>query len=224
MVVIGHSQGGLLVKLTATDTGDKLWRAMNTNRLEELNLTPEQRALIRKYAFYEALPFVKEVVFISTPHRGSYKLGNFLQYLAQKLVELPAKLVNQSKELAGLSQKLNFPSQLRSIPTSLDSMSPKNPFLLALADIPLAPGVKGHSIIAVQGNGDYHQGKDGIVSYQSAHVDYVESEFIVRSFHSCQDKPATIEEVRRILREHLASLPVSLTNEKTNFVKQNQSK
>ena len=27
MVVIGHSQGGLLTKLTATDTGDRLWKA-----------------------------------------------------------------------------------------------------------------------------------------------------------------------------------------------------
>jgi len=54
---------------------------------------------------------------------------------------------------------------LRGMPTSLDSMSPKNPGLLALAEIPLAPGVKGHSIIAVKGQGDYHEGKDGLVTY-----------------------------------------------------------
>jgi hypothetical protein len=34
-------------------------------------------------------------------------------------------------------------------------------------------------------------------------VDYAESEFIVRSFHSCQGNPLTIEEVRRILLENL---------------------
>jgi hypothetical protein len=38
-------------------------------------------------------------------------------------------------------------------------------------------------------------------------VDYAASEFIVRSFHSCQDKPSTIEEVRRILLAHLSALP-----------------
>jgi hypothetical protein len=43
-------------------------------------------------------------------------------------------------------------------------MSPDNKGLLALADIPTAPGVTSHSIIAVQGNGDYHQGKDGLVA------------------------------------------------------------
>jgi len=35
-------------------------------------------------------------------------------------------------------------------------------------------------------------------------VDYATSELVVRSGHTCQDKPATIEEVRRILLEHLA--------------------
>jgi len=96
------------------------------------------------------------------------------------------------------------------VPTSLDGMSPDNPLMLKLAEIPLATGVTGHSIISVKGHGDYHNGKDGVVAYSSAHVHYVESEFIVRSGHSCQDKPATIEEVRRILHEHLNSLPPQL--------------
>ncbi len=42
-----------------------------------------------------------------------------------------------------------------------------------------------------------------MVKYTSAHVDYAESEFIVRSDHSCQGNPLTIEEVRRILLENL---------------------
>lgn len=211
MVVIGHSQGGLLTKLTATDTGDRLWRVVNTNGLETLNLSQTQQDLIRKYLFYKPLPFVKEVVFISTPHRGSYLAGGFTRGLARRLVSLPRNVVDQGKELVGVKEKLGLPRQLKGIPTSLDSMRPENPFMLTLAEIPTAPGLKAHSIIAVQGNGDYHQGKDGLVKYSSAHVDYAESEFIVRSFHSCQDKPATIEEVRRILREHIESLPAALS-------------
>jgi len=38
------------------------------------------------------------------------------------------------------------------MPTSLDGMSPSNPFLLTLAEIPPAPGVKAHSIVAIQGD------------------------------------------------------------------------
>jgi len=75
--------------------------------------------------------------------------------------------------------------------------------LLRIAEIPPAPGVVAHSIIAVKGNGDPTQGDDGVVEYTSAHVPYVESELVVRSSHSCQGKPATIEEVRRILLENL---------------------
>ena len=208
MVVIGHSQGGLLTKLTATDTGDKLWQAvLKTNRLEALDLSAEQQALVRRYACYQALPFVTRVVFISTPHRGSYLANSFARRLARKLVTLPGQMVNLSQEFAGVTEKVDVPKGFRGASTSLDSMSPSNPFLLTLAEIPLAPGVKGHSIIAVQGDGDYHKGKDGLVAYESAHVNYAESEFIVRSPHSCQDQPPTIEEVRRILHEHLASLP-----------------
>jgi len=51
------------------------------------------------------------------------------------------------------------------------------------------------------------EGDDGVVKYTSAHVDYVESERVVRSYHSCQDKPPTIEELRRILHKHLKSVP-----------------
>lgn len=210
MVVIGHSQGGLLTKLTATDTGDRLWRAINTNKLETLNLTPAQEDLVHKYLFYQRLPFVTEVVFISTPHRGSYLAGSFVRNLARKFVTLPKQLLDQSRELMGLNDSLGLPANLQGTRTSLDSMSPKNPALLALADIPVAPGVTAHSIISVQGDGDYHEGKDGLVSYSSAHVDYAESEYIVRSFHSCLSQPATIEEVRRILREHIAALPPSI--------------
>jgi hypothetical protein len=204
----------LLTKLTATDTGDKVLEAvLKTNRLQDLNLSTNQLAAMREYASFEALPFVTRVIFISTPHRGSYLASRFSRRLARKLVSLPSQVVDASKQLTGLEEKLEIPEEARGAPTSLDSMSPKNPALLALADIPLAKGVKGHSIIACLGDGDFHKGKDGLVEYGSAHVDYVESELVVRGPHSCQDLPATVEEVRRILREHLASLPAAQVRE-----------
>jgi len=43
----------------------------------------------------------------------------------------------------------------------------------------------------------------GIVKYESAHIDGVASELIVRFGHSVQGHPKAIEEVRRILIEHL---------------------
>jgi pimeloyl-ACP methyl ester carboxylesterase len=211
MVVIGHSQGGLLTKLTATDTDDKLWRVFSDKPLEELNVTEEQRARIRQLIFYEPLPFVKRVIFISTPHRGSYLANNFARKLIRKLVTLPKTAVQQASDLTSKNPDLKLPETLRGrkMPTSIDSMSPRNPVLLALAEIPVAPGITAHSIIPVKGDGDFRTGRDGVVAYQSAHVDYVESELVVRAVHSCQSRPAAIEEVRRILLEHLAHQPVA---------------
>jgi hypothetical protein len=84
-------------------------------------------------------------------------------------------------------------------------MTPGNPFLRTLADIPVAPGVAAHSIIAVRGSGPPETGSDGVVSYASAHIEGVESEFVVRSGHSAQSNPEVILEVRRILLEHVAT-------------------
>jgi len=102
------------------------------------------------------------------------------------------------------NQSLGLPRELRSgVPNSLHSMSPNNKVQLTLADIPTDSSVICNSIIAVKGDGNPETGNDGIVKYQSAHVSYSESEFIVRASHSCQSDPATIEEVRRILLKHL---------------------
>jgi hypothetical protein len=60
-----------------------------------------------------------------------------------------------------------------------------------------------HSIIAVLGEGPVSGKTDGVVAYESAHLDGVASEKVVRSGHSTQGDPETILEVRRILREHV---------------------
>jgi hypothetical protein len=202
-----------LSKLTATETGDVLWKSISTKRLARLRLSKEQEQLVRKYVFYTPLPFVKRVVFICTPHRGSYQAGNFVRDLARRFVTLPDKVVEQQTVLFDVASRATGSRKVdRSLRTSMDSMSPRNPSLLALAGIPLAPGIHGHSIIAVQGEGDFTQGKDGVVSYSSAHVPYVESEYIVRSSHTCLSKPATIDEVRRILELHINSVPAVTAN------------
>jgi triacylglycerol esterase/lipase EstA (alpha/beta hydrolase family) len=76
MVVIGHSQGGLLTKMIAIDTDTQLWNALSTKPLDELKLQEQSRELLRRAFFLKPLPFVRRVVFIATPQRGSYVAGN----------------------------------------------------------------------------------------------------------------------------------------------------
>jgi hypothetical protein len=119
-------------------------------------------------------------------------------------MSFPSDLMQASASLIKLKDTLNLPPALRKgVPTSLNGMATDNPFMLTLADIPTAPGIHANSIIAIKGDDQPPAGADGVVQYTSAHVDYAESEFIVRSGHSCQMNPLTIEEVRRILLMNL---------------------
>lgn len=82
-------------------------------------------------------------------------------------------------------------------------MTPGNRFLQVLAELPIAPGVTAHSIIAVKNGVPSKTDDDGVVRYESAHIGGVESELVVKSPNSCQANPHTIAEVKRILLEHL---------------------
>jgi pimeloyl-ACP methyl ester carboxylesterase len=204
MVVIGHSQGGLLAKLTAVDSGDRAWANVSSKPLDELKISEESRDLLRRAVFVTPLPFVRRVVFIATPHRGSYRAGAFGQWLMARFASLPATVSRTSSELLATNPEGEAMRYLRRAPTSVDNMTPGNPFVKTLSALPIDPSVTANSIIAVKGSGPAEEGNDGVVSYQSAHIDGVESELVVRSSHSTQGEPATIEEVRRILLLHSA--------------------
>ena len=201
MVVIGHSQGGLLTKMTVVDSGTRFWDNITKIPFDKAALDPETRDLAARAMFVKPLPFVAEVIFIATPHRGSFMASNPVVKFGNKFINLPGGLAKSAAQLA----KLRGPGLLGTpftIPTALDNMDASNPFLKTLAAMPIAPGVHAHSIIPVQGSGPVEEGNDGVVEYKSAHIGGVESELVVRSGHSTQATPATIEEVRRILYEH----------------------
>ncbi len=202
MVVIGHSQGGLLTKLVAVDSGTLFWDKVTPRSLSELKVSDEDRELLQRSLFYTPLPFVRRVIFIATPHRGSFLAAYSLSALVTRLVSAPLRLTKLSVDLVTQNQDEFLTRSLARLPTSLDNMKPGNPFLQTLSGIPIDPRITAHSIVAVQGDGPPEEGGDGVVKYTSAHIDGVESEKIVRSSHSTQANPDTINEVRRILIEN----------------------
>src|SRR5262245_42276272 len=203
MVVMGHSQGGLLTKLTVIDSGDAFWRNIADKPFDEVKLEPDDKALLRDTLFVKPLPFVTEVIFLATPQRGSYLAGpQFVRRLAEYFIRLPGDFARMSADLATLAP-VREGVPVRRIPTSIDNMSPGNPFIQALAKIPVSKPVIAHSIISIDPEGPLEGASDGVVKYQSAHVDGLDSELVVISPHSgMQAAPATVEEVRRILYEH----------------------
>jgi len=213
MVVIGHSQGGLLTKMTAIDSGTRFWDLAFKQPLESLDVSPETRDLLQRTIFVTPLPFVKRVVFLATPHHGSVlTVGGFAEWVADRLrgfMTMPIKLAGVMSDIATNRDALVLSSADATprMATSLDQMNPRNNFLQTLAAIPLAPGVAANSIIAVKGSGPVEEGGDGVVNYTGAHIDGVESELVVDSAHSLQDRPETVEEVRRILLYHARDVP-----------------
>ena len=203
MVVMGHSQGGLLTKMTVIDSGNQFWTAISDVPFEEVDLSTEAHDLIERSLFVKPVPFVRRVVFIATPHRGSYQAAGFLGRLAAWLVKLPGAFTRLSRDIVTLRAQGILRTPLDRIPSSVDNMTPSNPFVQTLAAIPITEGVSAHSIIPVEGEGPPEEGDDGIVKYESAHVEGVVSEKVIRSGHSTQAHPDTIEEVRRILLKHL---------------------
>ncbi len=203
MIVVGHSQGGLLTKLTAVDSGTRFWDAIARRPFEEAELRPETRELLREALFVEPLPFVERVVFIATPHRGSFLASpGIVRRVASRLIQLPADLVEVGTDLAGLAESASAELRFARMATSLDNMSPGNVFIQNLAELPVAPGVAVHSIVAVRGSGPPERGSDGVVRFSSAHLADADSELVVRSGHSTQLHPHTINEVLRILLLH----------------------
>jgi len=206
MVVAGHSQGGLLTKMTVIDSGMHLWPFSAPP--EELGLDVETRDLLTHALMIKPLPFVRRVIFIATPHRGSYQALGILGSFASWMINLPGRFTKMSVDFLTLQRKGIFlgPASSR-LPTSIDNMNPNNRFIVALSAIPIADGVVANSIVGVEGGGPPAEGGDGVVKYSSAHIEGVESEKIVNSPHSMQGNPETIQEVKRILLKHANSLP-----------------
>jgi hypothetical protein len=201
MVVIGHSQGGLLAKMTVVNSGSRFWENISKEPFEQADISTESKDLLRRSIFVEPLPFVKRVIFIATPHRGSFLSGNIIGKIGRRLIRLPATVTKVGVEIVKLNPVGAAKTAIR-IPTSVENMDWSNPFLRTLASLPIAEGVQVNSIIPVKGDGPPEKGDDGVVRYGSAHIEPVESELVVRSGHSTQSNPRTIEEVRRILYRH----------------------
>jgi pimeloyl-ACP methyl ester carboxylesterase len=199
VVLVGHSQGGLLAKMLVINTGSRMFDAFSTKPLDALKLTDESRETVRKALFVTPMPDVTRVIFIATPQRGSFVAGESLAQLIGRLVTLPLSVTRLAAEtLTGNRDALKLEAQNVRL-GSVYGMTPGSPFITTIASIPVAPTVTAHSIIAVKSDGPIETGDDGVVKYSSAHIDDAASELVIRSGHSVQSNPRTVAEVRRIL-------------------------
>ena len=149
---------------------------------------------------------MKRVIFLSTPHHGSYIAGSWLAHQAGEADRAARRrdaAPRRARHARTGASSTRTASGIGDERPRHDAGQPLHRD--AARASPIAPGVPAHSIIAVTDPDEPRdRADDGVVEYSSAHIDGVESEFVVVSGHSCQDNPHTIAEVRRILLEHIA--------------------
>jgi len=209
MVLIGHSQGGLLVRLAISDSTELDWSQLGMKSPDQVDLDDEDRKALEEVLVFRPTPRVGRAVFIATPHRGSFVAGGFLGQIGAGLVSVSKTVLQMPLKAMRVPVRLVTTGTIEEeeewpVATAVDNMAPDSRFNKALELLPMSPDIPTHSIIAVEGDGPVERGNDGVVAYESAHLEGVESEIVVRSSHSVQSNPATVNEVRRILLEHLA--------------------
>ncbi len=210
MVLIGHSMGGLLSRMQTIPSGNNVWSTVSPQPFDAVRAAPEILERLQACFFFEPNPSVRRVVTIGTPLHGSSFSNQTTQWLAAKLINLPGALIQGQETLFRENKGLFSDTSLLRITNSVDSLSPKSPIFPVLASSPRPPWVTYHNIIGMmprQGLLGKLATGDGVVSYDSAHMDDVASELIVPSDHTTiHAHPLAVLEVRRILLQHLADL------------------
>ena len=205
MVVVGHSLGGVLSKQFLQGSGRSMERGLLTRPIEEVAMSAESRRVLESYLYFQPETSIRRAVFIAAPHRGSNTANQLIGRLGSALVRRPGDVAAIHAEIIALNGPEVFqPSFRRRPPSSIDNLTWESPVLKTLVDLPIAPDVPYHSIIAnLFPNAPTGLWTDGVVSYPSAHLDGAESEIVVRHNHFANEMPEAIAEVQRILRLHL---------------------
>lgn len=210
-VLIGHSMGAVIARLLMSndDFEDKALTDINPQIRQKLMAIPAVQQRFRM----QVLPEVGRMVLLSAPLRGTDYADRWFTRAIRKVIRLPKSFVDTV--ITG-SQKTHIDQQLlqtihnislTKIQNGPSDLSKKSDFTKLTQNAHIVAGLPYHSIIGnAKGDVPKSEMSDGIVSYNSAHLDGAVSEKIIEGGHSIQEKPEAILELRRILRLHLEQL------------------
>ena len=156
------------------------------------------------------------MIFISTPHGGSTLASNWIGRIGKSLIRLPDIIITTPGSVTEFvvesgqhpAEQLNKLFELLEpffwgpTTTSIDTLSPNDPFLKTLKATPIAGHIPFHSIMGDRGRGDKCKSSDGVVKYESSHLKGEQSERLVPSGHMANQNEQGMEEVRRILKNY----------------------
>ncbi|MEM1225719.1 MAG: alpha/beta fold hydrolase [Planctomycetota bacterium] len=227
MVLVGHSMGGLISRMQTIDSGDDFWNIVSDQPREKLQGPTEDVNRLVGALRFKPNRSISRVITIGTPHRGSDLANSTTRWLARKLIKLPRMVVSTSNRLVSSNPNFFRDTRLLTEANAVDSLARDSPIFPVMLRAKKSPKVQYHNIIGVLSDpplvlGRDHRG-DGVVEYDSARMDDVQSELIVDATHtSIHMTGRSIFEVRRILLQHLrdvdalnrvASIPRSWSTE-----------
>lgn len=205
IVIVGHSMGGILSRMMITDAGERLWLKAFGKRPSETPVIGKSRRLLEETLIFHDRREIDRAIFFSAPHRGASLATNPISLAFAKLVKTPGAIADVRNTALSLATADQAGLLLQSAPNSIGTLSPRNPFVLAVNEIPISRRVPHHSVIGDRGKGDTPDSSDGVVPYWSSHVATAVSEKIVSSGHGSHAHPDGIAEACRILKLHLRS-------------------
>jgi pimeloyl-ACP methyl ester carboxylesterase len=203
IVLVGHSMGGLVSRLMVTDAGMTFWDQYFGKPPDQVPMNAKDKELLEEALIFEHRPDVSRVIFFSTPHRGAGLATNWIGRTGIALIKLPVDMVRLGVTATKFIVTPENSALKPRFPTSIDTLSPYNPFVKTMNTLPIADHIPYHSIIGDRGRGDTPNSSDGVVPYWSSHLDGAASERIVPSGHGSHQNKEGMEEAHRILLLHL---------------------
>ncbi len=213
IVLVGHSMGGLMARLQTVETGRAVWDGVFDEVAQEVWEKTGPDDPLRAALVLKPNQQVERMIFLAVPHRGSELADNWIGAIGRSLVKIPIaglamslggsvfESVLTGEEVQAVFERHRFS---RGMPNSVTSLSPTNPLLLQLDQLPIS--APHHSII---GNNQYGkvpdaESTDGIVPYWSSHLESAESELVLPGHHGIFHNPDSTVEIVRILEMHLS--------------------
>lgn len=205
IVLVGHSMGGLISKLQVTSSGALIWNRFANKPLEAIVADEATRARLRQNLFFEPSPLVRRVVFIGTPHGGSSLASQWIGRLTSWYIEPSPESQALHRVLLQYNPNTFAPELTSGFPNSVDLLEPTSPLLAVMQQLPVHPQVRMHSIIGhgypMLTAGD----SDGVVPVSSARHPGVQTENLVRAWHTrIHSQPETLQVLLYILNVHYA--------------------
>jgi pimeloyl-ACP methyl ester carboxylesterase len=202
MVLVGHSMGGSLSTLLTHDSGNHIWDMAWSAPIDQLTLTPEERAILESVFYFKRQPYIERVVYLATPHRGAPLASRAVGWLGTQLVDLPSAF---RMTISNLNDKNHAYSKLplsEDTYTSVRQLREDSPVLAAMNQLDHPREVHFHNILGNREEGS-DRGGDGVVPAANATIDWAETRLVVPARHTeIQRHPLVIREIHKILIEH----------------------